>query len=78
MIDWEFVEYKRRKAGVTTEELCKAMDITRCTYHRKRKGVFDTSLNEIKAIVELLRMTETEMITTFMDDFHFAPSRTYP
>lgn len=48
------LEYEMAVRGVSTQELCSAIGISRSTYYRKCNGTSEFTLGEIQRIVDLL------------------------
>lgn len=50
------LEYERKKANVTVNELCEAAGLSRSAYYRKLKGVSEFTQGEIQAICDKLKL----------------------
>ncbi len=51
------LEYEMRSRGVTVEQLCHAIKMSRSAFYRKCRGVSEFTLNEIQQIVSYLGLT---------------------
>lgn len=50
------LEYERKKANVSVEDLCKAARLSRSAYYRKLKGTSEFTQSEIQAICDKLQL----------------------
>lgn len=53
-MDKALLEYEMKKRGVTTEDLCKKINMSRSAFYRKCNGISEFTLGEIKQIVSAL------------------------
>ena len=53
-MDKALLEYEMKKRGISTEDLCKKIDMSRSAFYRKCNGVSEFTLGEIKQIVSVL------------------------
>ncbi len=60
------LDYELKKKGVSTEEFCKQMGISRSAYYRKRCGKTEFTHSEIVKICKLLNL-ESPMEIFFAD-----------
>ena len=63
----DLLEYKMKSKGVTTDELCQLIGISRSAFYRKCNGVSEFTLNEIKKIVLVLDL-ESPIDIFFADE----------
>ena len=55
-MDKVLLEYEMKKKGISVEELCKQIGISRSAFYRKCNGKSEFTQSEIKAIVECLNL----------------------
>ena len=48
------LEYEMKSRGITTEKLCKDLNISRTAFYRKRNGKSEFTLSEIQMIIDYL------------------------
>lgn len=53
-MDKALLEYEMKKRGISAEDLCKKIDMSRSAFYRKCNGVSEFTLGEIKQIVSVL------------------------
>ena len=53
-MDKDLLEYERKKKGVSIDDLCKKIGISRSTFYKKCNGRSEFTQSEIQAIVECL------------------------
>lgn len=64
MIKKELKEYRLEK-GFTQQKLAYQLDMDKTSYCKRENGVIDFSLEEIKKIVKVLKMSEKDIIRIF-------------
>lgn len=60
------LEYEMKQRGITTEQLCIDLKISRAAFYRKCNGKSEFTLGEIKSIVSYLNL-ESPMDIFFAD-----------
>lgn len=50
------LEYERKQKGISTEELCKAANMSRSAFYRKMNGKSQFTQGEIQAICDILAL----------------------
>lgn len=65
-MDKVLLEYEMKKKGVSVDQLCKRLGISRSAFYRKCNGVSEFTLSEIKKIVEILHL-ESPMAIFFAE-----------
>lgn len=60
------LEYEMKRCNISTEEMCKRLDISRSAFYRKCNNKSEFTLGEIKLIVEILKL-ESPMDIFFAD-----------
>lgn len=55
-MDKVLLEYEMKKRGVSVDELCKAIDMSRSAFYRKCNGLSEFTLGEIKSIITVLQI----------------------
>lgn len=55
-MDKVLLEYEMKKKGISVEELCKQIGISRSAFYRKCNGKSEFTQSEIKSIVECLNL----------------------
>lgn len=53
-MDKDLLEYERKKAGISVNELCEKIGISRSTFYKKCNGKSEFTQSEIQAIVDCL------------------------
>lgn len=48
------LEFEMKRKGVSIDEMCKKLNISRSAFYRKRNGKSDFTLKEIQTIIEIL------------------------
>jgi len=48
------LEYEIKKAGITEEDMCKELGISRSAFYRKKKGISEFTQSEIQKMVDFL------------------------
>lgn len=51
------LECERKRCGISIDDLCKKLKMTRGTYYRKCKGESEFTLSEINILIEVLNIT---------------------
>jgi transcriptional regulator with XRE-family HTH domain len=54
LMDKYRLEYEMKSRGITTEKLCKDLNISRTAFYRKRNGKSEFTLSEIQMIIDYL------------------------
>ena len=52
------LEYEMKIKGISTEQVCKSIGVSRSAFYRKCNGKSDFTLTEIKEILNLLSLTD--------------------
>lgn len=55
-MDKALLEYEMKKKGVTIEEMCKKIGISRSAFYRKCNGTSEFTQSEIQTIVDYLKL----------------------
>ena len=55
-MDKVLLEYEMKKRGVSVDELCKTIDMSRSAFYRKCNGLSEFTLGEIKSIITVLQI----------------------
>lgn len=55
-MDKVLLEYEMKKRGVSVDELCKTIDMSRSAFYRKCNGLSEFTLGEIKSIITVLNI----------------------
>lgn len=55
-MDKALLEYEMKKRGVTIEEMCKIIGISRSAFYRKCNGTSEFTQSEIQTIVDYLNL----------------------
>ncbi|MBR5594032.1 MAG: helix-turn-helix transcriptional regulator [Bacteroidaceae bacterium] len=55
-MDKALLEYEMKKKGVTIEEMCKIIGISRSAFYRKCNGTSEFTQSEIQTIVDYLKL----------------------
>ena len=55
-MDKALLEYEMKKKGVTIEEMCKVIGISRSAFYRKCNGTSEFTQSEIQTIVDYLKL----------------------
>ena len=55
-MDKALLEYEMKKRGVSVDELCKTIDMSRSAFYRKCNGLSEFTLGEIKSIISVLQI----------------------
>lgn len=55
-MDKALLEYEMKKKGVTIEEMCKVIGISRSAFYRKCNGISEFTQSEIQTIVDYLKL----------------------
>ena len=55
-MDKALLEYEMKKRGVSVDELCKTIDMSRSAFYRKCNGLSEFTLGEIKSIITVLQI----------------------
>ena len=50
------LEYERKKANISVDDLCKAAGVSRSAYYRKLKGASEFTQGQIQAICDALKL----------------------
>lgn len=50
------LEYEMKSKGITVEELCKAIGMSKAAYYRKLKGSTDFTRGEIQKMIDFLNL----------------------
>ena len=58
------LEYEMKSRGITTEKLCKDLNISRTAFYRKRNGKSEFTLSEIQMIIDYLDLGRSEEHTS--------------
>lgn len=48
------LEYEMKSRGITVEELCSAIDMSRSAFYRKCRGISEFTITEIQKIVDYI------------------------
>ncbi len=65
-MDMYKLDYELKRNGVSAEELCKHLGISKSAFYRKKRGATQFTLEEIKKICSFLKL-ETPMEIFFAD-----------
>lgn len=55
-MDKALLEYEMKKKGVSIEEMCKVIGISRSAFYRKCNGISEFTQSEIQTIVDYLKL----------------------
>lgn len=55
-MDKALLEYEMKKRGVSVDDLCKTIDMSRSAFYRKCNGLSEFTLGEIKSIISVLQI----------------------
>ncbi len=55
-MDKALLEYEMKKKGVTIDEMCKIIGISRSAFYRKCNGTSEFTQSEIQTIVDYLKL----------------------
>ena len=50
------LEFEMKRKGISIDEMCKKLNISRSAFYRKRNGISDFTLPEIQLITECLEL----------------------
>lgn len=67
-MDIILLDYFIKKNGFDCTSLSKAIGMTICTLSRKRQGITEFTLNEIKSIKKVLHLSSEEVLNIFFAD----------
>ena len=55
-MDKALLNYEMKKKQITTEELCKRLDISTTSFYRKCNGITEFTQSEIQKIINILEL----------------------